>query len=38
VEWIARFRADKWKAARDYGQEMYDGMAGICGYNPRQLM
>ncbi len=27
LEWIARFRADKWKAAHEFWQEMYDGMA-----------
>lgn len=27
LDWIARFRADKWKAAREFWQEMYDGMA-----------
>ena len=27
LEWLARFRADKWKAARDFWQAMYDGMA-----------
>jgi glyceraldehyde-3-phosphate dehydrogenase (ferredoxin) len=27
LDWIARFRADKWKAARDFWQAMYDGMA-----------
>jgi glyceraldehyde-3-phosphate dehydrogenase (ferredoxin) len=27
LEWIARFRADKWKAARDFWQELYNGMA-----------
>ena len=27
LEWIARFRADKWKAARDFWQAMRDGMA-----------
>ncbi len=27
LEWIARFRADKWQAARDFWQAMYDGMA-----------
>lgn len=26
AEWIARFRADKWQAAREYWQEMYRGM------------
>ncbi len=25
--WIERFRADKWQAAHDYWQAMYDGMA-----------
>ncbi len=25
--WALRFRADKWKAAREFWQEMYDGMA-----------
>ena len=24
--WLARFRADKWQAARDFWQAMYDGM------------
>lgn len=27
LEWLARFRADKWQAARDFWQAMYDGMA-----------
>jgi hypothetical protein len=27
TEWIERFRADKWQAARDYWQTMYAGMA-----------
>ena len=27
LEWLARFRADKWQAARDFWQEMYDDMA-----------
>ncbi len=27
LEWIARFRADKWTAARDFWQALYDGMA-----------
>jgi len=27
LEWIARFRADKWTAARDFWQAMYEGMA-----------
>ena len=27
LEWLARFRADKWQAARDFWQEMYDGMS-----------
>jgi glyceraldehyde-3-phosphate dehydrogenase (ferredoxin) len=26
LEWLARFRADKWAAARDFWQAMYDGM------------
>ena len=26
LEWIARFRADKWQAARDFWQALYDGM------------
>jgi glyceraldehyde-3-phosphate dehydrogenase (ferredoxin) len=26
IEWLARFRADKWAAARDFWQAMYDGM------------
>lgn len=26
-DWAARFRADKWLAARQFWQEMYDGMA-----------
>jgi glyceraldehyde-3-phosphate dehydrogenase (ferredoxin) len=25
--WALRFRDDKWKAAREFWQEMYDGMA-----------
>jgi glyceraldehyde-3-phosphate dehydrogenase (ferredoxin) len=25
--WALRFRQDKWKAAREFWQEMYDGMA-----------
>jgi hypothetical protein len=25
--WALRFRADKWRAAREFWQEMYDGMA-----------
>ncbi|MEP7355804.1 MAG: aldehyde ferredoxin oxidoreductase C-terminal domain-containing protein [Anaerolineales bacterium] len=27
LEWLARFQADKWQAARDFWQEMYDGMS-----------
>jgi glyceraldehyde-3-phosphate dehydrogenase (ferredoxin) len=27
LEWLARFRADKWKAARDFWDELYAGMA-----------
>ncbi len=27
LQWLARFRADKWQAARDFWQEMYDGMS-----------
>ena len=26
LEWIARFRSDKWRAAHEFWQEMYDGM------------
>ncbi len=26
-EWIERFRADKWQAAREFWGEIYDGMA-----------
>jgi glyceraldehyde-3-phosphate dehydrogenase (ferredoxin) len=31
LAWIARFRKDKWQAARDFWQEMYDGMAEAFG-------
>ncbi len=27
LDWLARFRADKWEAARAFWQAMYDGMA-----------
>jgi glyceraldehyde-3-phosphate dehydrogenase (ferredoxin) len=27
LAWLERFRADKWQAARDFWQAMYDGMA-----------
>ena len=27
LDWLDRFHADKWKAARDFWQEMYDGMS-----------
>jgi hypothetical protein len=27
LEWVARFQADKWAAARDYWQALYAGMA-----------
>ncbi len=27
LDWIARFQADKWQAARAFWQDMYDGMA-----------
>ncbi len=27
LAWLARFRADKWQAARDFWQAMYDGMS-----------
>ena len=27
LDWVARFDADKWAAARDYWQALYDGMA-----------
>lgn len=26
ISWVERFKADKWKAAQDFWQEMYDGM------------
>jgi glyceraldehyde-3-phosphate dehydrogenase (ferredoxin) len=27
LSWLEKFRADKWQAARDFWQEMYDGMS-----------
>ncbi|MGQ0603753.1 MAG: aldehyde ferredoxin oxidoreductase, partial [Anaerolineales bacterium] len=39
LEWLAHFRADKWQAARDFWQAMYDGMCeafeqGLAEPNP----